>query len=336
MKTKKYQRQFLFSIVPLLSLVLLSECVARCFGEPKISESRHYLLPLHSTRLWGMNPNSTMDSNGQPIAINSTGLREVPTTNASLRILTLGDSNIFGYDLSHEESLHGHLVQSLKIQNIQADVFCGGVPGYSSEQSRVLMNEWGWDLKPDLIVIANLLSDSSQDYFDDQEWITKAHNPSRRTTWITSNYSVAWQWLRLWIVGKSRAWQKLRWVREPTLFSQMRVPVKRYDENLNAMLDGAAKRDVGAVIFQLTTLLDKEEEDLGMHHKEVQQKVADSYGVLLINAQDLLDRSNEEAHEMFIDPVHASAKANAIYAKGIVEAIMGNNWPENRLVPAQH
>ena len=336
MKTKIYRRRFLFSIVPLFSLMLLSECVARIFGEPTFPKNQHYVLPSHPTRLWGMSPYSTMDSNGQQIAINSVGLRKVPRTNAPLRLLTLGDSNIFGHDLSHEDSLHGQLVQSLKVQNIHADVFCGGIPGYSSEQSRVLMNEWGWDMKPDLIVIANLLSDSSQEYFNDQEWIAQARNPTRKPSWVFSNYSVAWQWLQLWTAGKSRAWQKLRWVREPTLFRQMRVPVKRYEENLNAILDGAEQRGIGAVIFQVTTLFAKDEEDLGVHHKEVQQKVSSERGILLIDAQDLLDRSKEAPSELFIDPVHASGKANAIYAKGIVDAIVGNDWPRNPLVPQKN
>jgi hypothetical protein len=333
MKTKIYRRRFLFSIVPLLSLMFFSECVARIFGEPTVTKDQHYILPSHPTRLWGLSPYSTMDSNGQRIEINSFGLRKVPNTDAPLRILTLGDSNIFGHDLSHEDSLHGQLVQSLKMQNIHADVFCGGVPGYSSEQSRVLMNEWGWDKAPHLIVIANLLSDSTEEYFDDQKWIAQAHNPSRRTSWVFSNYSVAWQWLRLWTVGKSRAWQKLRWVREPTIFRQMRVPVKRYEENLNAILDGAAQRGIGAVIFQVTTLYSIDEDDLGSHHKKVQQKLSTEREVLLIDAQDLLDRSKEAPSELFIDPVHASGKANAIYAKGIVDRLVGKDWPKNRLVP---
>jgi len=59
--------------------------------------------------------------------INQDLLREVQIDGAELRIITLGDSSIFGHGVEDAWTLHGQLKGALAAQSTSADVLCGAI-----------------------------------------------------------------------------------------------------------------------------------------------------------------------------------------------------------------
>lgn len=330
----KWPRRLLFSLLPLLLLVGGAEGLARLVGAPEEPPAgEDYQMPVHPTRLWAPRPNATMGQGDRAIRINAQGLRELPLSGAPLRILTLGDSNIFGHDLADADTLQLRLRDALARRGVQADVLCGGVPGYSSEQSRALLNELGWSLEPDLILIANLLSDSTHEHFHDRDWIAQLQAPHSRLDEVL-RASAAWAWLRRSLVRESRIERRIRWIREPNLRSAERVSLAEYQENLRAMLGEAAARGVGGAIFQLATTDRYAGHPDAPDYVAAQRAIATEARVPIVDAVEVLRAAGLPADRAFIDPVHASGEANGLYAEALADALVRAGWPQERLIAA--
>lgn len=324
-------RRLLFALVPLVALLLGAELLARAVGPPEEPPAGDdYLMPAHKSRLWAPRPNTTMGQGEGAIVVNELGLRALPERGAPLRVLTLGDSNIFGHDLADADTLQLRLRDALERRGVRVDVLCGGVPGYSSEQSRALLDELGWGLKPDLILIANLLSDSTHEHFQDRAWMDALKGDTPAQALLRG--SVARAWLRHALVRESRIERRIRWIREPNLRAKERVPIAQYEENLRAMLADAAARGVGGFIFQLATADRLAGRPDAPDYLDVQRAVAADTGVPILDAIDVLRAAKLREDQAFIDPVHASGEANGRYGEAIAEALIAAGWPQDRLL----
>jgi len=93
------------------------------------------------------------------VAINSLGLRERelgPKPPGAYRILVLGDSFVFGQGVD-AESTFPHLLESeltLRVPEVAWQVINAGVPGYGTDQQVAFLEELGWSLEPDLVIVA--------------------------------------------------------------------------------------------------------------------------------------------------------------------------------------
>jgi len=208
----------------------------------------------HPTRMWAMRP-GPMEAFGATAVIGEDGLRVVERTGAPLRILTLGDSSVFGYGVEDADTLHAQLKAALAARGVDADVLCGALPGYSTEQTLLLLDEVGWDLQPDLIVLANLWSDNTFETFVDREWLALLNAPAARLDRRLSA-SHAWQLLRHTVaprelVDTDRGANFVAWIAEPYGSERRRVELSHYAENLDRVLLQAAERGAGAAMLQL-------------------------------------------------------------------------------------
>ncbi len=71
----------------------------------------------------------------------------------AFRIALFGDSFIHGDDVTHEESLAGHLEQELEQANQRVEVLNFGVPGYGIDQAFLRWQTQGVQYKPDMLII---------------------------------------------------------------------------------------------------------------------------------------------------------------------------------------
>lgn len=98
----------------------------------------------------------------KPFRINSTGLRGrklVAKPPGTLRILLLGDSVAFGYDLD-EANVFAQLVeQELRGRQLAVEVVNGSVPGWSRRQQRLFLEKFGPEIQPDLVIYTVVLND---------------------------------------------------------------------------------------------------------------------------------------------------------------------------------
>jgi lysophospholipase L1-like esterase len=334
-------------LTKLFVLVLATEAMARFTWEPPTFPDLQQsdpklagvsLLERHPTRIWAM-PSGTIQSEGMSVSIDHNGLRKVELTGAPNRILTLGESTIFGQGLEEANTLHAQLARHLSADNVSADVLCGGVLGYSTEQLKVLLDEVGWDLEPNLIVLAAVWSDNRFEHFIDRDWMaTLQERQMLLHNWLS--FSRAWQWtyhaLHPPPQWDERSSLNVGWVRAPNTAETRRVSLNHYKENLNEIIGQARARNIGVVVMvpsnkerlttpwgwpwdsYLKTLI-----STGEHH-----------GVPVLDSQPDLAASGISPEEAFLDPMHPSAAGNAIISRSLADLLLDQGWPDNRLVPS--
>jgi hypothetical protein len=326
-------KRMIFTLIPLVVLLAGAEIAARTLWTTMPKGDGN--LPAHPTRLWTLNPFSQMPSAGVMVPIGGDGLRHVPdTTGADLRVLTLGDSNIFGFGLPHEHSPHGVLQDFLTDRRIEADVLCGGVTGYSSLQSLALLEEQGWDLEPDLLVVGNLLSDEYQDYQTDLDRIEGRETPWAKAEWSLLRGSLAWKWFRLRVIESAAGERVIRSAAQHVVSDTHRVPVAAYEQNLLAMCRGAAQHDVGLVFYQPPTRDQLLDPTLTTPHGQAMERAARGCGVPILRGIDVLHEDGTlSPDQAFLDDVHASGQANQLLYRGLGALLLSKGWPRARLVP---
>ncbi len=121
------------------------------------------------TLTWELTPGWQGREGGGEVRINSMGLRERemsrPKPEGMRRILVLGDSVAFGHWVEAEQAfprrlelaLAPHLPGSVQVIN-------AGVPGYSTFQQLTWLEETGWSMEPDIVVVAFVLNDVVERY----------------------------------------------------------------------------------------------------------------------------------------------------------------------------
>ena len=334
-------RRAAFALLPMSLLLLTVEVAVRITGGGHPADVTVDALQMapHTTRIWSLVPGEGSLA-GVPHTIGEDTLRVVAETGADLRVLTLGDSSIFGHGVVDADTLHANLAASLGERGVSADVLCGGVPGYSTAQSLLLLDEVGWDLEPDLLVIGNLWSDNTFEYFVDSEWLAELHSPVRRLDRALS-WSAAWDWFRGLQEPEQaveRAGLPISWVREPypTSEGRRRVPLEDYAANLETMLLQAEARGVG-VIFLAPCNIHRLGESLPISiwdpYFEVMQLVADRRGVPVVQAVEALRGAGLDVKAAFLDRMHPTGAGNRAYGEALAEALVAAGWPQDRLVP---
>ncbi len=166
--------------------------------------------------------------------------------------MSLGDSAFFGFGVSDHQVFTAQLGSMLRKQGLDADAVNAGISGYSIAQHRVLLDEFGWDLDPTLLVLCNVWSDNTWDTFQDEDLIASrrfaAQNPLTRSAlvkmaavWLTNQQAddggrvIVWNSAGEWPEGKNR-----------------RVPLDRWIKLTDGVIRDAADRGIGILILKPT------------------------------------------------------------------------------------
>jgi len=108
-----------------------------------------------------------------PISINSLGLRDReygPKPAGVRRVLVLGDSMAAGYAVRLESTFPKIAEKLLNERNSDSrwEIINGAVPGYSTKQELALLQSIGWQLDPDIAVLAFYLGNDLADNLRDR------------------------------------------------------------------------------------------------------------------------------------------------------------------------
>ncbi len=117
--------------------------------------------------LFRMKPGSVwhMAGSGDEVRVNAFGVRgpEIGPKDSKLRVLCLGDSVTFGYDVgehaTYVSKLETELSRALK-RPVEALNFA--VAGWSTRQERLMYERFGKSLDPDLVVVGVVLNDLTE------------------------------------------------------------------------------------------------------------------------------------------------------------------------------
>jgi lysophospholipase L1-like esterase len=130
-------------------------------------------------RVYELKPGRRWFSEDAPVRTNSRGFRgpELPETKpaGTIRIVGLGDSVMFGWGVSEDETY------LCRLQNLLAAVAAGdrvevlnlAVPGYNSSQEAAVLRDVALPLSPDLLLVGYVLNDAEPVLFRDEA----AENP---------------------------------------------------------------------------------------------------------------------------------------------------------------
>jgi lysophospholipase L1-like esterase len=290
------------------------------------------LLNPHPTRLWYTAP-GLKESAGFKASINTLGLRGAlpadPKPEGRPRVLLLGDSSIYGHGVADDETLAVQLERALYAQGVAAEVINGGTPGYSTEQTIRFLDEVGWGLEPDLLIVGNLWSDNNYDLFQDAD-LLRTVDAFAGPLAGSALYRLSAAWgdrLRggrgarvvTWTEGDQRPAEGGR-----------RVPLPAYAANLAAIADGARARGVGVVYLALTNQL-RQVDDRPTHswgpYFAAQRAVANWYGLPVLDAQFVFLASGKSGDALFVDAMHPSAEGFRLLAENAARRLTAEGWP---------
>ncbi len=300
---------------------------------------RGVLMTGSDTRLWSMAPGTF--ANGRATAtINAWGVRgELPTLPrdpARDRVLVLGDSSFFGHGIDDEETIAVKLEAELQAAGVAAEVFNGAIPGYSTEQTLLLLEEVGWKHDPTLLVIGNLWSDNNIDAYRDVDLLRSAQASQHNPLMVSAFVRLTASWIdqarggtgaRLVTWQKGSAWP---------LDQDRRVPIQDYAANLDRMVRDAKERGTGVIFVAPVNrgLADGRYDGGAIWDAffEAQRQVAAWHHVPVVSSRDALALDPAPNAEKFIDVMHPSARGAGLIAAGVAKGLHDAGWPENRLL----
>ena len=300
-------------------------------------------LTWHPTRLWTLAPGTTT-SMWATCTVGADGLRGAPPTvprpAGRERVLVLGDSSWFGAGLADHETFAAQLEGKLRQRGIDVDVVNGGIPGYSTEQTLLELDEIGWGYQPPLLLIGNLWSDNNYDAWQDADLLAR-RSPIRALL----GRSALYRWLSRSVM-RLRGADPYRLVTWPTTAGadrtgQRRVPLPDYARNLDTMIRAARDRGVGAALLApgnrpiVRGGLSKTHAWYAYFNAQAQ--VAEHHGVPLVRGYEVLTdaaaRLGLEA--TFLDELHPSAQGQGVLAEATILALESGGWPTDRLLGAE-
>ena len=330
------------SAVVLVVFLGMAELAARIVG-PQIPAWRAKdrpttLLIGHSTRLWSIAPGVVTNGIGEA-TVSELGLREpipeTPRPTGRSRILVLGDSTIFGHGVPDDETLPIHLVNALRDRGVDVDSVNAGIPGYSSEQSLLLLDEIGWQLEPTLLVIANLWSDNNFDTWHDRDLLHTAQlfhdNPLRGS----AAYTLAASWIDKTKGGTGArviTWTTTSGV--PTDDVRRRVPLPDYAANLDEIAAEACRRNIGVAFLSLANraivegTLTWAQWD---NYFQAQKDLAEHHGAARTDASVPLKEAVAQGVSMdalFVDELHPSGEGQRLIATALADELVARGWPD--------
>ena len=140
----------------------------RFMGVVRASPMRELVYELKPERQWSFE--------GAAVRTNRQGFRgrDLPATKPSngLRIVGVGDSVMFGWGVTEDETYLRRLETSLKAEmgRDRIEVLNLAVPGYNTAQEAVVFREKALPLSPDLLLVGYVLNDAEPVLFRDETW----------------------------------------------------------------------------------------------------------------------------------------------------------------------
>jgi hypothetical protein len=335
-------KRLAFTFIPALLLFGAAELLCRVLWEPSDVWSQIDIgtqLQPHPRRIWGLQP-GTMENFGVQVTVDNHGMRQGVEQGASERWMTLGDSSIFGHGVADGDTLHFRLHAALEDRGHKVDSLCAGIPGYSILQTRIQMEEEGWDRKPTMLVVGNLWSDNNFDMFVDHEWLSVLNSPQARITTVMGRLRL-WAWLNarlkpFQLEERGSPTGRISWVRDAYSAGKRRVPLGDYGRALDGLLLDAASHGAGVVVMQPANrhrLVDVNTPTMWNPYFKLQREVAERRGVPVLDAAAVLRVFGLRADDAFLDEMHPTGEANGWIAESLVDLALQKGWPKERLLP---
>ncbi|MCB9780693.1 MAG: hypothetical protein H6742_19150 [Alphaproteobacteria bacterium] len=341
-------RRALFSVVATLLGLCAVEASAAVVERLFLSNGRHEALPfqeteggphapreippdVHATLVedattrWSLPPHTVVVREAVEYRVNRFGMRGpevVPKPAHTLRLLSLGDSTVWGDGVAEDATFTSLAATRLTERwGCPVEPVHGAVPGWDAGQNLVRLKELGRTIDPDVVVIATMWSDAfPQRAAQDGSFVDLGYvrSPLRRL----ATYRVLRTLLSPWLAARH-----VRWLAGQqdvadgaTLYDGL---LRTYTANLRAL--AAESRELGAVPVFLALPAPFDGEDAPVpetiqEFRAAMAMVAEESGGPLVDGRAHL-RANGLGAEVFFDQVHPTAVGHALIGDALVQAL---------------
>jgi hypothetical protein len=137
----------------------------------KVKFGRMIRLSKNPRIIYELIPNLSVIFNNQPVSINSNGFRGkailIDKNIQSIRIVGIGDSNMFGWGVKDEEAYLSVLSKTLNLNysKFSWEIINTAVPGYNTVVEVETLKEKGLQYKPDIVIIHYCKNDIDLPHF---------------------------------------------------------------------------------------------------------------------------------------------------------------------------
>lgn len=296
--------------------------------------------------LWQLRPGDRVE-HGKPVHVNPSGFRDRDDGAAAsgLRVMTVGDSSVYGFGVGDDEVYSSVIEKTLTPQLPGIHVMNGATPGWSTFQTLNMLDMRGWSFAPDLLIIGNLWSDNNFDDFVDADLLTSyagfRQTPEYRARVLFSR-SALFRWLdyQIRVEPRRAAVKKIGWTLggEGPRSGKRRVAINDYADNLDTLCARMRERNGGVIFVMLPNREDVypvSPDPAWGPYRRVMQQAAERNGVPLVDLPTVFHDSGRSEDALFLDQMHPTAAGHTLIASAVVEALLGAGWPEHRLVPIQ-
>lgn len=313
---------------------------------------------------WRLRPGADDMWLGQPVRINSKGLRgpeiSYERTPGSIRILFLGDSVTFGDRLgNYDDTLPARIGGALAERSGRpVEAINAGISGYSPWQEARLLRSEGFRYAPDLIVVTFVLNDVTEKFElvrfggTGQGWQLSHTYTSRMEKWLAkSSIASAVQMLAARLRFGSDTKAGAQAIEQLTVRSLVDAPqredVKRAWDitfaELDEIIELCRERRVPLVFlvspftFQLQLPLEYEGRDAPQRQMA---RYAEERHVMLLDLlgplTDHMRREKRDPQFYFLDSNHYSANGTSVVANVVSPMLMDSGFPAQLPLPGSH
>ncbi|MCP4204091.1 MAG: SGNH/GDSL hydrolase family protein [bacterium] len=278
-----------------------------------------------------------------PYRVDEAGERPVPER--ALRIAVLGDSTSFGwrvpFEVSYPEvlrrSLEEHLGVPVAVRNYS-------VPGYNSEQERLVCERWALPSQPDLLIL----------HYDHNDWEPAIRE--KPASYLDPAYgdnplrsALVRLLLRRVRIAREIERRETPLAREHRLLGDYALEGPLYDrhlEQLGRIADQAARRGIPAVAVIFDAFLQSEQRPLeGEHYRLLHGRLIPALVDRGFEVLDLFhpyqrlmaEQGWKDLSRLWVatDDAHPNEIGHELIAQGLEQFILGNNLLASREGPSR-
>lgn len=315
-------RRLLYSLIPLVVLLIGAEFALRSAGWPKKDTSKQFA---HAQVFWVSDPSLNKESfphketgGSFRVSTDANGLR-VPLhseekTDGMFRVMTLGCSTTFGWGVNDEESYPARLEAILQQQGHKVEVINGGQPGHTSFQGLWLWEKTLHRYKPDLVIFGYIVQDSRSVAYTDRSQAILQNNGDFLKQNFLYNFKVYLGLRELidsWRIRSKETASKEQAVN--------RVPVDEYAENMRTFKQKIESNGGKMMLFGYPL----EQTGYTAQHREVLAAASDVLKVPLHDPQkEMTKLASQQTLYFPQDRGHANAQGNDIIAQGVAQFLV--------------
>jgi lysophospholipase L1-like esterase len=279
-------------------------------------------------RGWALPPSSVVWLGEVPCRIKSLGMRGpelAPKGAGEHRILSLGDSSVFGHGVLEEDVFTPVAARLLSDQGHPTSWAIAAIPGHDSGQALLTLETHGRAVQPDWVLVGTLWSDiyAKPGARPSDAPFQSVRGPLRRL----ATYRIVRRALAPWLLAREVRWIASREdLGTDAEGSQSRVPLPEYIRNLAQI--ARVSKDLGAVpvFLSLPAPMDFDvvpPPAVVGRYRAAMALVAEQFDGLYLDGVAALQEQGAGIG-WFLDEVHPSTEGHALLAAALANTLSGS------------